>query len=151
MKKLILTSVVSFATTLFAFAQNIAPAKAISFIKQPYSKAKASLIKEGYKFVEKDDEFYIFKRGKYKLTIGLKQNTVSALSVEESLIDLPGITNNLGKLGFILTKSSNGTSQLTPMSILSYEKECLYICSIAAAMNVNSSRIISLTYGLYSK
>lgn len=151
MKKLFLTSVVSLTTTLFAFAQNLAPAKAISFIKQPYSKVKASLIKEGYSFVEKDEDWYTFKKGKYELTAILKQNSVTGLSVQEALIDLPSITNSLQKLGFSLTKSSNGTSQITPMSVLSYEKERLYMCSIVAAVNVNSSHIISLNYGLYSK
>ncbi|WP_233559727.1 hypothetical protein [Taibaiella sp. KBW10] len=83
---------------------------------------KASLIKEGYSFIEKDDEFYVFAKGRYQLSVGLKQNAVSILSVQEPILNQSKVTDGLNKLGFKLTKTSNGSNQITPASMFRYEK-----------------------------
>lgn len=151
MKKLILTTVVSFTTTLFAFAQNLAPAKAISFIKQPYSKVKASLIKEGYSFVEKDDEFYIFNKNGFELTIALKQNSVSVISSREAAFQYKQLYAELSKLGFVFIKSSSGETYNAPGSILRFDKERLLSCYVITPANVKSNGFMIVNYGTYSK
>lgn len=151
MKKLLLTTVATFAATLFAYTQNLTPSKAISFIKQPYAQVKASLVNEGYSFIKKDADYYVFEKQGFELTVALKQNYVNIISVDEAAFHFKTLYSSVSKLGFKFTKSTNGTTYNSPGSMLRFDKEQSLSCYFVTPINVRSTGVMSVVYGNYTK
>ncbi|MBX9449812.1 MAG: hypothetical protein KL787_08875 [Taibaiella sp.] len=155
MNKTIIVTIAFMAIALNAFTQNLAPSKALSLLKQPYSKVKSSLIQEGYSFVEKDDEFFIFQKGRYEVTVGLKQNVVSIISAQENVADYKKIVNAFKESGLSFTQSSDRSTsipdQIKPTLMLRFDKKPVFTCSIVSAFNVQQTKMITINYSIYSK
>lgn len=152
MNKTIIITVALLAITLNAFAQNLTPSKALSFIKQPYSKVKSSLIQEGYSFVEKDDEFFVFQKNGYKLTVGLEQDAVSIISAEENANDYAKFVSYLKFSKFVFSEKNQFPAppqQLRPMLIMRFDKAPKYTCMIVTPYNYEQSKMLSINYSTY--
>lgn len=168
MSKVLLFCFLAFSSN-FVFANSeFTPKEAISYLNKTYEEAKIEIIKKGYKFSEKHENFYSFQKikggNKYICTLIIKKGKVELISTNEHYEDYSSVLNKIQAEGFTFdqgakvafpsgdkTEFNKVPTSPIASSMIKFDKQKKFTCYIICPYNLkNGTNLISINYSIYT-
>ena len=168
MTKILLALIITLSANLAFAVPEFTSKEATGYLNKTYEQAKAEVIKKGYKFSEKYEEFYSFQKikggKKYTCTLIIKKGKVTGIGTDEYYGDYSLILNNIQSDGFMFNQGakiaypSGGKTEFdeaptSPIasSMTRFDKQKTFTCFIICPFNLMSgTSLISINYNIYS-